>query len=45
MPEFQGNEPKQQAWKQQVLHGEIALEEINTQPFRERYSQNSVQLV
>ena len=45
MPEFHANEPAQQAWKQQVLRREIELEEIDTTPYRERFSANSVQLV
>jgi alkanesulfonate monooxygenase SsuD/methylene tetrahydromethanopterin reductase-like flavin-dependent oxidoreductase (luciferase family) len=45
MPEFHANEPGHQAWKQAVLNREIALEEIDTTPFRERFSANSVQLV
>ena len=45
MPEFQANEPTHQAWKHKVLSGEISLAEIDTTPFRERYSPNSVQLV
>jgi alkanesulfonate monooxygenase SsuD/methylene tetrahydromethanopterin reductase-like flavin-dependent oxidoreductase (luciferase family) len=45
MPEFHANEPKHQDWKQKVLNGEIELEAIDTAPFRERYSPNSVQLV
>ena len=45
MPEFQANEPKHQAWKQQVLSGEIELEDIDTTPYRERFSPNAVQLV
>jgi hypothetical protein len=45
MPEFQANEPTHQEWKHKVLSGEISLEEIDTTPFRERYSPNSVQLV
>ncbi|MBV9862408.1 MAG: LLM class flavin-dependent oxidoreductase [Alphaproteobacteria bacterium] len=44
MPEFHDREPEQQAWKQQVLNREIELEEIDTQPFRDRYGPNSVQL-
>ncbi|MBI4082508.1 MAG: LLM class flavin-dependent oxidoreductase [Candidatus Lambdaproteobacteria bacterium] len=44
MPEFQALEPEQQAWKQQVLAGEIELEEIDTSPYKERFSKNSVQL-
>ncbi len=45
MPEFQANEPTHQEWKNKVLSGEIELEAIDTTPFRERYSPNSVQLV
>lgn len=44
MPEFHAREPEHQAWKQKVLAGEIALEEIDTQPYRDRYGRNSVQL-
>ncbi len=44
MPEFHAREPEHQAWKQKVLSGEIALEEIDTQPYRDRYGRNSVQL-
>jgi alkanesulfonate monooxygenase SsuD/methylene tetrahydromethanopterin reductase-like flavin-dependent oxidoreductase (luciferase family) len=45
MPEFHANETGHQTWKQAVLNREIALEEIDTTPFRERFSANSVQLV
>jgi alkanesulfonate monooxygenase SsuD/methylene tetrahydromethanopterin reductase-like flavin-dependent oxidoreductase (luciferase family) len=45
MPEFHDREPQHQAWKQKVLSGEIELEEIDTAPFRERFSKNAVQLV
>jgi len=44
MPEFHAHEPEQQTWKQQVLNGEIELEEIDTAPFRDRYGPNSVQV-
>jgi alkanesulfonate monooxygenase SsuD/methylene tetrahydromethanopterin reductase-like flavin-dependent oxidoreductase (luciferase family) len=44
MPEFHANIPAQEEWKQQVLAREIELEEIDTQPFRDRYGPNSVQL-
>lgn len=44
MPEFHASEPQHQAWKKQVLSGEIELEEIDTSPYRERFSPNSVQL-
>jgi len=33
MPEFHAREPEHQAWKQQVLAGEIVLEDIDTEPF------------
>ncbi len=36
MPEFHGNEPAHQAWKQKVLDREIKLEEIDTTPYKER---------
>jgi hypothetical protein len=44
MAEFHAHEPAQQAWKRQVLAGEIELEEIDTAPFRDRYGPNSVLL-
>jgi hypothetical protein len=44
MPEFHANIPAQEEWKKQVLAGEIELEEIDTQPFRDRYGPNTVQL-
>jgi alkanesulfonate monooxygenase SsuD/methylene tetrahydromethanopterin reductase-like flavin-dependent oxidoreductase (luciferase family) len=44
MPEFHAGEAEHQAWKEKVLKGEIALEEIDTQPFRDRYGPNSVQI-
>jgi alkanesulfonate monooxygenase SsuD/methylene tetrahydromethanopterin reductase-like flavin-dependent oxidoreductase (luciferase family) len=44
MPEFHARIPEQEEWKAQVLAGEIELEEIDTQPFRDRYGPNSVQL-
>jgi alkanesulfonate monooxygenase SsuD/methylene tetrahydromethanopterin reductase-like flavin-dependent oxidoreductase (luciferase family) len=44
MPEFHAADILQQDWKRQVLAGEIALEEIDTAPFRDRYGANSVQL-
>ena len=33
MPEFQAAEPDHQEWKQQVLAGDLELEEIDTTPF------------
>jgi alkanesulfonate monooxygenase SsuD/methylene tetrahydromethanopterin reductase-like flavin-dependent oxidoreductase (luciferase family) len=44
MPEFHAREPEHQAWKQKVLAGEIALEELETAPHRDRYGRNSVQV-
>jgi hypothetical protein len=44
LPEFHANIPAQEDWKARVLAGEIELEEIDTQPFRDRYGPNSVQL-
>ena len=45
MPEFHAMEPAHLEWKQKVLSGEIQLEEIDTQPFRDRFGPNSVQPV
>ena len=44
MPEFQEMEPEHQEWKRQVLKGEIELEELDTDPYQSRFSENSVQL-
>ena len=33
MPEFHGRENEHQAWKEAVLNGELALEDIDTEPF------------
>jgi len=44
MPEFQAMEPEHQEWKRKVLAGEIQLEEIDTTPYKSRFSPNSVQL-
>src|SRR5438552_893083 len=43
MPEFHANEAEHQDWKRKVLAREIELEEIDTQPFRDRFGPNSVQ--
>jgi hypothetical protein len=43
MPEFHADEPAHQEWKRKVLGHEIELEEIDTQPFRDRFGPNSVQ--
>ncbi|MGE0698655.1 MAG: LLM class flavin-dependent oxidoreductase [Hyphomicrobiaceae bacterium] len=37
MPEFHAAEPEHQEWKRRVLAREIELEEIDTQPFRDRF--------
>lgn len=37
MPEFHDMEPAHQAWKQQVMSGEIVLEEIDTSPHQDRF--------
>src|SRR5215467_7724731 len=44
MPELHAHEPAQQEWKRKVLARELELEEIDTQPFRDRYGPNSVQV-
>jgi alkanesulfonate monooxygenase SsuD/methylene tetrahydromethanopterin reductase-like flavin-dependent oxidoreductase (luciferase family) len=44
MPELHAKISEHQEWKQKVLAREIELEEIDTQPFRDRYGPNSVQL-
>jgi alkanesulfonate monooxygenase SsuD/methylene tetrahydromethanopterin reductase-like flavin-dependent oxidoreductase (luciferase family) len=44
MPEFHANEAAHQDWKRQVLGGEIELEAIDTEPFKDRYGKNSVQV-
>jgi hypothetical protein len=42
MPEFHANVPAQEAWKAQVLNREIELEEIDTEPFKERYGAKGI---
>jgi hypothetical protein len=37
MPEFHSRESEHQAWKAKVLNREIQLDEIDTQPFKDRY--------
>ena len=44
MPEFHARISEQEEWRRQVLAREIELEEIDTQPFRDRYGPNSVQI-
>ncbi|MGE0697491.1 MAG: LLM class flavin-dependent oxidoreductase [Hyphomicrobiaceae bacterium] len=36
MPEFHGREPEHQEWKRKVLAREIELEELDTEPFKQR---------
>ena len=36
MPEFHAAEAEHQTWKQRVLNREIDLEEIGTDPFKDR---------
>ncbi len=40
MPEFHEREPAHQEWKTKVLAGEIELDEIDTDPYKERYPGN-----
>jgi alkanesulfonate monooxygenase SsuD/methylene tetrahydromethanopterin reductase-like flavin-dependent oxidoreductase (luciferase family) len=42
MPEFQGHHAQHLAWKEQVMAGEIELEEIETAAFRDRYGTKSM---
>lgn len=42
MPEFHAREPEHQEWKRRVLAREIDLEEIDTQPYRDRYGKNAI---
>ncbi len=44
MPEFHAREPEHQDWKRRVLAREIELEEIDTQPYRDRFGRNAVQV-
>jgi alkanesulfonate monooxygenase SsuD/methylene tetrahydromethanopterin reductase-like flavin-dependent oxidoreductase (luciferase family) len=44
MPEFHAREPEHQDWKRRVLAREIELEEIDTQPYRDRFGKNAVQV-
>ena len=41
MPEFQ-NDPEHEAWKKGVMSGEIQLEEIDTEAFKDRYGKLAV---
>ena len=42
MPEFHANVPAHEEWKARVLAGEIELEEIDTERFRDRYGPKAV---
>jgi alkanesulfonate monooxygenase SsuD/methylene tetrahydromethanopterin reductase-like flavin-dependent oxidoreductase (luciferase family) len=42
MPEFHANEAEHLEWKAKVLNREIELEEIDTEPFQERYGQKGI---
>jgi alkanesulfonate monooxygenase SsuD/methylene tetrahydromethanopterin reductase-like flavin-dependent oxidoreductase (luciferase family) len=42
MPEFHADEPAHQAWKAKVMAGEIQLDEIDTNPFRDRFGAKAV---
>ena len=44
MPEFQAAHPDLLKWKEQVVHGEIELEEIDTSAFRLRYGGNMAKI-
>ena len=44
MPEFQAAHPRLLDWKQQVMAGDLKLEEIDTTAFTDRYGPNSVQI-
>ena len=37
MPEFHADEPAHQDWKRKVLSGELQLEEIDTDPHKDRF--------
>lgn len=42
MPEFHANIPQHEAWKAEVLAGNLQLEEIDTENFKQRYGANSI---
>ena len=44
MPEFQAAHPDLLKWKEQVISGEIELEEIDTSAFRTRYGGNMAKI-
>jgi hypothetical protein len=39
MPEFHAGEIQQQDWKRRVLAGEIKLDEVDTNPFKDRFGE------
>jgi hypothetical protein len=41
MPEFE-NDPEHEAWKAGVMSGDIKLEEIDTDAFKDRYGKLAV---
>jgi alkanesulfonate monooxygenase SsuD/methylene tetrahydromethanopterin reductase-like flavin-dependent oxidoreductase (luciferase family) len=43
MPEFQ-HDPEHEAWKQGVMSGEITLEEVDTDAFKDRFGKLSIKL-
>src|SRR5262245_39013266 len=44
MPEFHANIPEHEKWKAGVMTGEIELEEIDTEPFLQRYGEKAVKV-
>jgi alkanesulfonate monooxygenase SsuD/methylene tetrahydromethanopterin reductase-like flavin-dependent oxidoreductase (luciferase family) len=44
MPEFHANISAHEKWKAGVMAGEIDLEEIDTEPFRQRYGEKAVKI-
>ncbi len=42
MPEFHANVPEHEAWKAEVLAGNIPLEEIDTENFKQRFGANAI---
>ena len=44
MPEFHANIPAHEEWKTRVLSGDIELEEIDTEPFKQRFGAKAVTL-
>ena len=44
MPEFHANIPAHEEWKTRVLSGDIELDEIDTEPFKQRFGAKAVTL-